>query len=76
MTSTAHAARLHRISEGVVASYIHDISTSTAVGATDTRTLQSDRRRLSALHERASDGSRAANSRGALTRFAPGGSRG
>ena len=46
MTSTAHAARLHRISEGVVASYIHDISTSTAVGATDTRTRQSDRRRL------------------------------
>ena len=46
MTSTAHTARLQRISEGVVASYIHDISTSTAVGAADTRTLQGDRRRL------------------------------
>ena len=47
MTSTAHAARLHRISEGVVASYIHDISTSTAVGARRTlAALQSDRRRL------------------------------
>jgi hypothetical protein len=56
MTSTAHAARLHRISEGVVASYIHDISTSTAVGApeaalsdspaTALSTLQSHRRRL------------------------------
>ena len=46
MTATAHAARLHRISEGVVASYIHDISTSAAVGATDTRTRQADRRRL------------------------------
>ena len=33
MTSTAHAARIHRISEGVIASYIHDISTSAAVGA-------------------------------------------
>jgi hypothetical protein len=30
--STTHQARIHRISEGVVASYIHDISTSTAVG--------------------------------------------
>ena len=31
--STTHQARIHRISEGVVASYIHDISTNTAVGA-------------------------------------------
>jgi hypothetical protein len=30
MTSTAHEARIHRISEGVVASYIHDISTPPA----------------------------------------------
>jgi hypothetical protein len=29
---TAHQARIHRISEGVVASYIHDLSASTAVG--------------------------------------------
>ena len=45
MTSTAHAARLHRISEGVVASYIHDISTSTAVGAPDLRPRTVIRRR-------------------------------
>jgi hypothetical protein len=27
MNSTTHEARIHRISEGVVASYIHDIAT-------------------------------------------------
>jgi hypothetical protein len=58
MTSTEQAARIHRISEGVIATYIHDISTSTALGAPP-----------APLSERA------ANSSGAMTRFAPGGSR-
>ena len=31
--STTYQARIHRVSEGVVASYIHDISTKSAVGA-------------------------------------------
>jgi hypothetical protein len=58
MTSTAHAARLHRISEGVVASYIHDISTSTAVGAPSAALSDSPATRLSARRRRIPTGTR------------------
>lgn len=58
MTSTAHAARLHRISEGVVASYIHDISTSTAVAAPSAALSDSQRPRLSARRRRIRTGIR------------------